>query len=199
MIGFVFHPSAGCGGTAGSVAQPHEMSACRGILEGHSGHSGLLAGTDEVRPYSYRDDPAVPEFDDRQPIALMDGSCALCCLGARIIDRVDHSGEVRICPLQTPLGSALMRHYGLRVEDPDSWLLLENGIVLGELDAVMRLGRRSGGWGHLLRLPGVLPSRFRDALYRWVARNRYRWFGRADLCALPGARLRARLIGVVDA
>jgi predicted DCC family thiol-disulfide oxidoreductase YuxK len=149
-----------------------------------------------ARLHSYRDDPDVPTFDDRHPIALMDGSCALCCFGARLIDRLDHRGEIRICPIQSPLGTALMRHFGLSVSDPDSWLLLEGGQALSELDAVIRIGMRCRGWGRLLGVLSLLPAGLRRRLYRWVARHRYRWFGRSELCALPSASLRARLMGV---
>jgi hypothetical protein len=83
-------------------------------------------------PHSYRSDPRVPAFDDRHPIALMDGNCALCCFGARIIDRLDRAGEIRICPVQTRLGRALLQHYGLSVDAPETWLLLERGRVLGD-------------------------------------------------------------------
>jgi len=150
--------------------------------------------TEDRASYSYRADPSVPAFDDRHPIAFMDASCALCCFGARLIARIDRSGEVRICPVQTSLGSRLLRHYGLDQDDPDSWLLLDAGVARGGFDAIAHLGKRCGGWGHGLRLLMWLPRPLRDGLYRRIARSRYRWFGRADLCGLPDAGLRARLM-----
>lgn len=144
--------------------------------------------------FSYRSDPQVPGFDDRFPIALMDAECALCCFGARMIDRLDRSGEIRICPVQTVLGRALLSHYGLRVDSPETWLLLERGQVLGDFEALIRVGERSGGWGRAFCLLRIVPRPLRKRLYGWIARNRYRWFGRGDLCALPAASLRARLI-----
>lgn len=72
-----------------------------------------------TRAYSFRDDPSVPDFDDRAPVAVMDGECALCSWGARMIHRHDRAGSVRICPSQSGLGGALLRHYGLRAEDPN--------------------------------------------------------------------------------
>jgi predicted DCC family thiol-disulfide oxidoreductase YuxK len=144
--------------------------------------------------FSYRSDPQVPAFDDRFPIALMDADCALCCFGARVIDRLDRSGEIRICPVQTSLGRALLQHYGLRVDRPETWLLLEHGRVRGDFEAIIRIGERSGGWGRGLSLLRIVPRALRNRLYGWIARNRYRWFGRGDLCALPATRLRARLM-----
>lgn len=147
-----------------------------------------------MTPYSYRNDPNVPAFDDAAPIAFMDGACALCTFGARMILALDKRGDIRICPVQTALGRAMLQHYGVTVDDPETWLFLDNGVALDGFDAMIRVGRRSGGWGHLLGLLAGLPRPLRRWLYRRVARNRYAYFGRADLCALPDPRLRARLM-----
>ncbi|MEM1314164.1 MAG: DUF393 domain-containing protein [Pseudomonadota bacterium] len=144
-------------------------------------------------PFSYRDDPAVPPLPDR-PVAVMDGGCALCTTGARWIARLDRSGEIAIAPASGSAGAALLRHYGLDPEDPDSWLYLENGRALGGLEAIAALGRRVGGAGRLLAALAWPPERLRDALYRRIARNRLRLFGRADICATPDPELRARLL-----
>ena len=73
-------------------------------------------------PYSYRNDPAVPGFDDGGPIAIMDGDCALCASGARVIARLDRERVFRIGRTQSATGAALVRHYGLEPEDPETWL-----------------------------------------------------------------------------
>jgi predicted DCC family thiol-disulfide oxidoreductase YuxK len=145
-------------------------------------------------PYSYRADPAAPAFDDARPLALVDGECALCSRMARLICRLDRKQEFRIAPAKSPLGRALFAHYGLDADDPLSWLYLADGRAYGELDAVARAGRRLGGLG-LIAVPlGWLPRQTRERLYDFVARRRIRWFGRADLCALPDEALRRRLL-----
>ncbi len=145
-------------------------------------------------PFSYRDDPSVPGFDDTAPIAFMDGDCALCAFGARMIDRLDRSDDIRICPVSTPLGRAMLAHYGLASGDPESWLYLEDGRVWCDFEAMARVGLRSGGWGRLLGLLLAIPRPLRDWLYARIARNRYALFGRRDLCAIASPRLRARLM-----
>jgi predicted DCC family thiol-disulfide oxidoreductase YuxK len=145
-------------------------------------------------PYSYRADPAVPAFDDARPLALVDGECALCSRMARWICRLDAKEEFHIAPVKSPLGRALLAHYGLDADDPLSWLYLAEGRAYGELDAVARAGRRLGGLGLADAPLGALPSPIRRRLYEFVAKRRIRWFGRADLCALPDAALRRRLL-----
>lgn len=153
----------------------------------------MAEGLDKTR-YSYRSDPTVPDFDDSGPVTVMDGNCAVCSTGARLIARFDRRGEFRICRLQTELGQALLAHYGMDPEDPESWLYLEDGQAHRSLDAIIRAGRRMGGPGWLLQPLRLLPRSVRDWLYVKLARNRYRLFGRSDMCALPDEGLRARLM-----
>lgn len=145
-------------------------------------------------PFSFRDDPAVPAFDDHAPVAVMDSECAFCSWGARMVHRLDRSNSVRICPAQSPLGAALMRHYGLDPTDPESWLFIEQGIPHVDLEAVIHAGQCFGGFGRLTWLLRLVPKPLRNWLYRRVARNRYAVFGRGDFCALPDPEFQRRLL-----
>jgi predicted DCC family thiol-disulfide oxidoreductase YuxK len=147
-----------------------------------------------VERHSYRQDPLVPDFDDRQTIAVMDAECAVCSWGARMIHRLDRSGTVRICPAQSPLGAALLRHYGLSPADPSSWLFLDQGVAHVDFEAVLHAGQRLGGWARLTGVLRAVPRPLRTWLYQRLARNRYALFGRADMCALPDPAFLRRLI-----
>ena len=131
-----------------------------------------------------------PDF----PIAVMDGDCALCCFGARMIDRLDHSGEIRIATTQTAQGRALLAQHGLSEIDPESWLFIEHGVAHEGFDAMIVVGRRTGGWGRILSLLTVVPAPLRAWIYARIARNRYAVFGRAAMCDMPNPRLRARML-----
>lgn len=150
--------------------------------------------TEAKTPYSYRTDPKVPAFDDSHPVTVMDGECALCTVGARLIARFDKSGEFKICRAQTTLGQSLLRHYGLSPSDPESWLYIVDGHAFTSLDAMNRAGRRVGGLGWLLQPLRLMPRALQDYLYRKLVRNRYRLFGRTDMCSIPDPALQARLM-----
>lgn len=147
-----------------------------------------------LQPYSFRDDPSVPTFDDSAPIAVMDAECAICSWGARMIHRLDHTGQVRICPIQSRLGAALLRHYGLEPKDPSSWVFIDEGLPHIDFEAVLHAGWRFGGWGRLTAVLRVFPRPVRDWLYQRVARNRYAVFGRSDMCAIPDVAFQKRLL-----
>lgn len=144
--------------------------------------------------YSYRDDPLVPDFDDSAPVAFMDGGCVLCTRGARVIARLDRRLGIRICPVDTPLGKAMLHHLGLDPEDTETWVYLRDGTAHASLAAMIRLGKDIGGVGYLLAPLGLLPRGVQDWLYRRIARNRYALFGRTDMCAIPDGKLRRRLL-----
>ena len=128
------------------------------------------------------------------PVAVMDADCALCSWGARMIHRLDRTGDIRIAPIQSETGAALMRANGLDPIDPDSWLFIADGTVWRDFDAVIRLGDRAGGWGRVCSVLRLVPRPLREWLYARVARNRYAVFGRSDMCALPDPAFRARLM-----
>lgn len=105
-----------------------------------------------IAPFSHRDDPAVPAFPDDQHVVFMDGLCGACSRAARLIARLDRRDEFLICPAGSPLGRSVLTHYGLNPDDPESWLYLEHGHPRFSLDAIIRVGRRLGGVGHLLSI-----------------------------------------------
>ena len=144
--------------------------------------------------YSHRTDPAVPEFDDVGLRTVMDAQCALCAQGARWIARNDTAKVFRIIPLQSDLGRALMIHYGMDPEDPTSWLFLDNGQPETSAQAVFAVAQKLGGLWGFLSVFNWLPKTLTDWMYRLVARNRYRWFGRGDMCALPDPAVQERLM-----
>jgi predicted DCC family thiol-disulfide oxidoreductase YuxK len=149
----------------------------------------------EVRAaYSYRNDMAVPCFDASSPIVFMDGLCALCTRAARLICKFDRRGVFKISPTGSDLGRAILAHYGLNSEHPASWLYLEEGKAYGSMEAVIRVGKRLGGWGRSVELLRLLPGRLQNRLYQCLADNRFRLFGRADMCAVPDPELQRRLL-----
>lgn len=143
--------------------------------------------------FSWRTDPSVPAFRDTGTVAFMDGECVLCMAGARLIDRFDGAGQIGVVPTQTTLGQAVLQHFGMSPDDPDSWLVLDHGRAYSALDGIIHLGGKIGGIGYLFQIFRILPMPARDWLYRRISRNRYSILGRRATCELPTQRLRDRL------
>jgi len=134
--------------------------------------------------YSYRSDPAVPGFPDDRPIIVFDGNCVLCSRFAQFVLRHDRHRRFRLLPAQTPLGTAIYRHYGLDPVNYETNILLENGRVWFKSEGTIRMFAHLGLPWSLLRAGRMLPLPLRDRLYNVMARNRLKWFGTRETCML---------------
>lgn len=146
-------------------------------------------------PYSYRDDPSVPRFADAKPVIVFDGQCVFCSAWARFVLAVDRKARFRLLPAQSPLGEALYRHLGLDPKTYETNILIEDGVAYFKADGSIRMAMGLGFPWSLAVVFRVLPKRWREALYDLVARNRYRLFGRSDVCYAPRQEYRDRFLG----
>ena len=133
-------------------------------------------------------------------VVFFDGVCGLCNRLVRFLLRRDRRAVLRFAPLQGPLARETLGRYGMDPADLDSVVAVANWGTTEErtftrsravLEAVGALG---GGWGLAAAAARVVPSAVGDAVYRLVARHRYRLFGRSDACPLPPAHWRGRFL-----
>jgi predicted DCC family thiol-disulfide oxidoreductase YuxK len=131
-------------------------------------------------------------------LILFDGVCNLCNGFVQFVIRHDPAGRFRFAALQSAAGQAVLAKHGFDAaaiaHEPDSVLLELNGQLYSHSEAVLRIARELGGPWRLLLAGYVLPRAWRDAAYRFVARHRYRWFGRQESCWLPTPELKARFL-----
>ena len=129
------------------------------------------------------------------PVIVFDGVCLLCSRWVDFILRHDTTGHFQLAAMQGIHGRRLLLEHGLSPDDPLSFLLVQDGHGYTDTDAIIRVLRGLGrGWktaGGLLRL---IPRFLRDPAYRWIARHRYRLFGRREMCRLPDAANAARFL-----
>jgi predicted DCC family thiol-disulfide oxidoreductase YuxK len=146
------------------------------------------------RPVSDEDLAAAGLSHFDHPFIVFDGICHLCTGFVRFVIRHDRAGLFRFLPAQSPRGETLYARFGLKSGDWDSNLLVLEGRVYTELDAFIEVTRRFGGLWRLMPLLYAIPRALRDWLYNRVARNRYRWFGKREVCYLPTPDLAARFL-----
>ena len=116
-----------------------------------------------------------------KPIVFFDGNCLLCNRAANFILKFDKKDKLYLATLQGDTADFLLTERHL----PDSAVLYEDGNTYIESDAVIRIAQELGGIFTLAGIFKILPRRFRDYLYNFVARNRTKWFGRSESCRLP--------------
>jgi predicted DCC family thiol-disulfide oxidoreductase YuxK len=137
-----------------------------------------------------------PEAEQPQSIVLFDGVCNLCNNTVHLIIERDPAARFRFASLQSARERELLAPFGVKPPegDPDSILLLEGGELYSHSGAALRIARRMSGAFKLLWVFIVVPWFVRDLVYRFIARNRYRWFGREQACWMPTPELKARFL-----
>ena len=121
---------------------------------------------------------------DAQAIILIDGVCVLCSRWYRFVTARDRAHDFRFVAIQQPEGRSIASEHGIDPDNPTTFILLEGGIAYVRSEAALRIIGKLPGWSWTCVLR-IIPAGLRDGLYDVVARNRYRWFGRLDVCILP--------------
>lgn len=125
-------------------------------------------------------------------VVLFDGTCTLCCASVRFIAANDAAGRFTFASRQSARGRELVAASpGL---EGDSIALLDYGRHFAMSDAVLHIALGLRAPWPLAFAVILVPRRWRDAAYRWIARNRTRWFGRTDRCAVAPAELREPIL-----
>lgn len=128
-------------------------------------------------------------------IVLFDGVCNLCNHWVQFIIERDKKDVFRFVALQSDLGKQIVTHLKIK-PDVDSIILYQPGIAYYyKAEAVEQITVVLGGWvGFLSQLGGILPLFFKNSLYDYVAKNRYKWYGKKDQCMVPTPQLRNKFI-----
>ncbi len=127
-------------------------------------------------------------------VIVFDGVCLLCSRSVAFVLAHDRQKQFRFATLQSATGRALLVRHGLDPEDPDSFLLADGTAGYANSDAIIGVLTALGGAWRLVALLRLVPRLLRDRFYRWIARNRYRWFGRREACMVPSPEMRGRFL-----
>jgi predicted DCC family thiol-disulfide oxidoreductase YuxK len=129
-----------------------------------------------------------------RPVIVFDSHCLLCSANVRFILKHDRRRHFRMASMQSKAGAALYRRFGIDPGDPETLILVEGDRALRDSDAVLTIWSGLGWPWRAAAVARIVPAALRDPLYRWVARNRYRLFGRSDTCWLPDPDLADRFL-----
>ncbi|MGH8739919.1 MAG: thiol-disulfide oxidoreductase DCC family protein [Burkholderiales bacterium] len=124
------------------------------------------------------------------PIILFDGVCNLCTGSVRFVIARDARKQFRFASLQSATAGRLL---GER-DRLESVVLVEGGKAYRKSTAALRIARRLDAAWPLLAALLVIPRPLRDALYDWIGRRRYRWFGKREACWIPHASVAGRFL-----
>ena len=126
-------------------------------------------------------------------VILFDGVCIFCSRWVHFVAARDVARRFRFTPIQSGYGARLAHAFGIDPADPDTNAVIHNGQAFFKSDAALTVLSTLPGWRWTRGLFAV-PRPFRDAVYDLIAQNRYRIFGKYEVCFMPSEDLRARVI-----
>lgn len=127
-------------------------------------------------------------------VLLIDGQCLLCNGITRFIVKRDKAAIFQFASLQSKAGQQFLISGGIPIGDLNTFVMIENGQYFIKSTAALRVLRQLDGFWPLSYIFIIVPRPLRNLVYDWIARNRYRWFGREEVCMLPSAPLMGRFI-----
>jgi predicted DCC family thiol-disulfide oxidoreductase YuxK len=133
------------------------------------------------------------EINPGKPIILFDGVCNLCNAAVNFVIDRDPDGIFYFAALQSDCAREILEKHQIGLE-LNTIVLIEDGQVYDRSTAALRITRHLSGPWPLLSGCMVIPAFIRDGVYRWIARNRYRWFGQTQACRVPTPELQARFL-----
>ena len=126
-------------------------------------------------------------------IVLFDGLCNLCNASVHFIIRNDPKSKFKFASLQSDFARKLLKDFP--ESDQDSVLYFEEGQLLERSSAALHIAKQLDGLWPVCYVFIIIPPFIRDGVYQWVAKNRYRWFGKRAECMVPNDELKARFVG----
>lgn len=134
-------------------------------------------------------------FPTGKKIILFDGVCNLCDNVVQFIIRHDKKDVFRFVAIQSELGQEIVKHIGVDTTKTDSILLYVPGqAYYYKAEAAIKIARGMGGIYSLLTVFSILPMFLSNAVYDFIARNRYKWYGKKSECMIPTPELKSKFL-----
>lgn len=126
-------------------------------------------------------------------IVLFDGECNFCNGSVQFIIKRDKLGYFKFASLQSSAGQTLLKNYSIST-DVDSIIFIENNRTFIESAAVLQICKHLDGAWKLCTIVKVVPLPIRNRVYKLIAKNRYKWFGKRQECMIPTVEQRQRFL-----
>ncbi|WP_294819348.1 thiol-disulfide oxidoreductase DCC family protein [uncultured Flavobacterium sp.] len=135
------------------------------------------------------------ELPKDKKIILFDGICNLCDATVQFIIKRDKKDVFRFVALQSALGQEIIGHIGLDISKTDSIILYEPGhAYYYKADAAIKIAKQLGGVFPLMGAFSILPKWLSNKVYDYVAKNRYKWYGKKNECMIPTPEMKAKFL-----
>ncbi|MDC8004201.1 thiol-disulfide oxidoreductase DCC family protein [Aureisphaera galaxeae] len=127
-------------------------------------------------------------------IILFDGVCNLCNSSVTFVIKRDKQNRFKFTALQSDIGKELIQSHGIDTNKVDSIIFIENGKAYTKSTAALRISKYLGGAYPVMMIFMIFPPFLRNIVYDWIARNRYKWYGKKESCMIPTPELKSKFL-----
>lgn len=131
---------------------------------------------------------------ENKSIILFDGVCNLCSASVNFVIKHDKKAQFLFASFQSDAAKEIMLHFNLKNLNLDSIVLIDDGKIYEKSSAILRIARHLNSGFKLLYFFIVIPKSVRDWLYSYIAKNRYKFFGKRERCMIPSLELKNRFL-----
>lgn len=128
------------------------------------------------------------------PLILFDGVCNLCNTSVQFIIKHDKNNLFKFASLQSETGRKLLKKYNYSNNTTNTFVLIYDNMVYTKSDAALLTAKLLGSWWRLMYYFRFIPRKARNGIYSFIARNRYKWFGKSETCMIPDDNLKERFV-----
>ncbi len=123
-------------------------------------------------------------MNSNRPILFFDGVCNLCNASVNFVLKKDKKKQFLFASLQSDVARKILLHKNQKI-NMDSIVLLKDDMVYTKSDAALLIFKEFGFPYNIMAVFKVIPKTIRDRVYDFIAKNRYKWFGKKDTCMVP--------------
>lgn len=128
-------------------------------------------------------------------IILFDGVCNLCDSAVQFIIKHDTKDVFRFVALQSDLGQKIIHYLGIDIKKTDSIILYQPGYAyFYKSEAIFEIAKHCGSIFYFITLFSILPTSLNNYFYDFIAKNRYKWYGKKETCLIPTKELKAKFL-----
>lgn len=131
---------------------------------------------------------------ENKSIIIFDSVCNLCNATVNFVIKHDKKAQFLFASFQSDAAKEILLHFNLKNLNGGSIILVEGQKVYDKSTAALKIAKRLDGGTKAFYAFFIMPKIFRDWVYDFIAKNRYRWFGKRDSCLIPSVKLKNRFL-----
>ena len=135
------------------------------------------------------------QLPENKKIILFDGVCNLCEKSVQFIIKRDKNDVFRFVAIQSDLGREIIQKIGIDTTKIDSIILYEPNVAYYyKAEAALKIAKNLSGFYSLLAIFNFIPNNIKNSIYDYIAKNRYKWYGKKETCMIPTKALQAKFL-----